>query len=60
MLRITKVYLLYATWNNEIINQCDYEIIEEDYEDRLLDGHSEIKALDKESSKFARHLSKII
>ena len=46
--------------NNKIINEYDYEIIEEDDEDRLLDGHSEIKALDKESSKFARHLSKII
>jgi hypothetical protein len=36
-----------------------YEIIEDENE-KLLDGHTEIKYLDSESTKFARQLSKII
>jgi len=36
------------------------EFYEEDDDDRLIDGHEEIKHLDSESSKFARHVSKLI
>ncbi len=32
----------------------------EDENERLLDGHNEIQYLDKEPTKFARHMSKIL
>ena len=41
------------------ISNIDVDIIE-DENDKLLDGHTEIKQLDYESSKFARRISKLI
>jgi len=41
------------------ISNIDVDIIE-DENDKLLDGHTEIKQLDSESSKFARRISKLI
>ena len=41
------------------ISNIDVDIIE-DENDKLLDGHTEIKQLDSESSKFARRITKLI
>jgi len=49
-------------YNETLINDSEnisYEVIEDENE-KLLDGHTEIKYLDSESTKFARQLSKII
>jgi hypothetical protein len=54
----------------EIINR-NQEIIDDDHEkrdidsiedenDKLIDGHTEIKYLDTENTKFARHMSKLL
>ena len=50
--------------NQQIIDECDgkfdiytYDI--EDENDKLIDGHTEILYLDTESTKFARHMSKL-
>jgi len=51
--------------NNEILSEydtteylCAEELEEEN--DKILDGHTDIKQLDSESSKFARHMSKLL
>ena len=41
------------------VSNIDVDIIE-DENDKLIDGHTEIKQLDSESSKFARRISKLI
>ena len=41
------------------VSNIDVDIIE-DENDKLLDGHTEIKQLDSESSKFARRITKLI
>lgn len=47
--------------NNEKILEYENEEIEDEEDDeKLIDGHEEIKHLDSESSKFARHVSKLI
>jgi hypothetical protein len=50
---------------NEILSEydtteylCAEELEEEN--DKILDGHTDIKQLDSESSKFARHMSKLL
>jgi hypothetical protein len=51
--------------NNEILSEydtteylCAEELEEEN--DKILDGHTDIKQLDSESSKFARHMSRLL
>jgi len=46
--------------NHEKMLEYENEELYEEYEDKLIDGHEEIKHLDSESSKFARHVSKLI
>ena len=57
-----KEYEKKINYNENLINKSEnisYDVIEDDNE-KLLDGRTEIKYLDSESSKFARQLSKII
>jgi len=50
--------------NNEILDECDIENIcveeIEEENDKILDGHTDIKQLDTESTKFARQMSKLL
>ena len=50
--------------NTEILSECDTEYIcteeMEEENDKILDGHTDIKQLDTESTKFARQMSKLL